>query len=101
MKNLKQIKSYPKAITLMLLLFALAISPPLLAQNEEMWNIDLDGSKIVWSKLVPNRDVLLVGTKKMIVYGIDAESGKKLWESTAVRPYGGKLLMSKGNEKKP
>lgn len=98
MKNLQQIKLYNKTIMVVCLLFALAISPTLKAQNQELWSTDLDGSEIVWTKLVPNRDVLLVGTEKMIVYGIDVKSGKQLWESTAVRPYGGKLLMTKENK---
>jgi len=98
MKNLKQIKLYNKAIIVVCLLFALTTSLTLRAQNQELWSTDLDGSEIVWIKLVPNRDVLLVGTKKMIVYGVDVKSGKQLWESTAVRPYGGKLLMTKENK---
>jgi outer membrane protein assembly factor BamB len=98
MKKLVKIKSGSSIISIMFLLVTLITTHSLKAQNEEVWSADLDGSEIVWTKLVPNRDVLLVGTKKMIVYGIDAETGKKIWESTAVRPIGGKLLMTKENK---
>ncbi len=98
MKKLNTHYTHLSKFSLVIFLIALLASPLIKAQNEEIWSTDLDGSEIVWTKLVPNKDVLLVGTKKMIVYGIDAESGKKLWESTAVRPYGGKLLMTKENK---
>ncbi len=94
MKNLTSFwnQNLSSVICLLLLVFS---SLSVFAQNKELWQADTEGKEVVWTKLSPNRDVLLAGTTNMIVFGIDAYSGKVLWESTAVRPFGGKLFMSK------
>ncbi|MEM6299572.1 MAG: PQQ-binding-like beta-propeller repeat protein, partial [Bacteroidota bacterium] len=57
------------------------------------WVADLDGKKVEWLKLTPNKTVLLAGTDQLRLYGIDANTGDVLWESKATRPVLNKMFM--------
>jgi len=81
-----------RKFTLVLSFVFLWLSFSATAQNQELWSADLDGKEISWLKMSPNKKVLLVGDKKFMTYGVDANSGKVLWESKGTRPILGKLF---------